>query len=70
MQLTLTAARKRRGWKRAELARRTGVHKSTISRLEHGDTLPSYETVALLEAALEMKRNERLVFGHHHEAGA
>ena len=34
--LRLSAERQRRGWSQAELARRTGIHPATISRLEAG----------------------------------
>ena len=36
MALRLVEERERRGWSQAELARRTGIHPATISRLESG----------------------------------
>lgn len=56
MQLTLTAARKRKGWSIPKLATESGVHKSTVLRLERGDTHPTLATVEHLEAALSLKR--------------
>ncbi len=58
MQLNLRAAREARGWTLAELARRSGVHKSTVSRLERGEIEPSLRTVEKLEAALGLARGE------------
>ncbi|HEX9729778.1 MAG TPA: helix-turn-helix transcriptional regulator [Gemmatimonadales bacterium] len=37
--LRLKELREVRGWSQSELARRSGVHQSIISRLESGDTL-------------------------------
>jgi transcriptional regulator with XRE-family HTH domain len=62
-QLDLRTARKAKGWKMPELADRSGVNKSTISRIEAGEiTNPSNDTVASLEAALGLRRGT-LVFG-------
>ena len=38
--LALEAERRRRGWSQAEVARRTGLHPSTICHLEAGDIRP------------------------------
>ena len=56
MQRTLRAERERRGWTLSRLAERAGVHKSTVSRLEAGETAPTYTTVVALESALGLKR--------------
>jgi transcriptional regulator with XRE-family HTH domain len=61
MRKTLTAARKRYGWKPEDLAKHSGVSRATIYRLEAG-TYPSYETVQKLESALRLRRGT-LVFG-------
>jgi transcriptional regulator with XRE-family HTH domain len=42
----------------AELARRSGVHALTITRLESGRTAPSTRTVRALAAALEIAPRE------------
>jgi transcriptional regulator with XRE-family HTH domain len=53
-----------------ELATRSGVNKSTISRIEAGEiTNPSNDTVAKLELALRLRRGT-LVFGHPMEKSA
>lgn len=61
MQTTLKAARDRKGWTLEQLATESGVNKSTVSRLERGETQPLYETVTALEAALGLKRGS-LIF--------
>lgn len=47
--MTLTAARKRAKLSVSETARRAGVRRVTIQRLERGKTLPQYETREALE---------------------
>jgi transcriptional regulator with XRE-family HTH domain len=56
MQLNLKDARSRKGWTLAELSSRTGVHKSTLSRIERGETVPLYTTVRSIETALGLRR--------------
>lgn len=56
MQLTLKGAREKKEWTLDQLAERSGVNKSTISRLERGETKPLYDTVTALEEALDLKR--------------
>jgi transcriptional regulator with XRE-family HTH domain len=56
MQLTLRRARERRRLTIAQLADMSGVHKSTVSRIERGETKPLHETAVALEAALDVKR--------------
>lgn len=53
MQLTLKTARKRRRLSIPKLAAKAGVHKSTVSRLERGETRPLNDTVEALEDALD-----------------
>lgn len=60
--LTLKAAREKKGWTLEQVAEASGVHKSTVSRLERGETQPQHDTVNALEAALGLKRGT-LVFG-------
>lgn len=62
--ITLQTARERAGMRtQTELAERSGVDISTISRLEAGiNTNPSFATVRKLEAALRLKRGT-LAFG-------
>jgi transcriptional regulator with XRE-family HTH domain len=56
MQVNLKAARDAKEWTLETLAQKSGVNKSTISRLERGVTLPMHDTVAALEDALGLKR--------------
>ena len=44
-----------RFYSQAELARRSGVHAVTITRLESGSTAPSTRTVRALAAALDVE---------------
>lgn len=62
MQLSLREARDRRGWSLDQVARRSGLHKSTVSRLERGETEPSLRTAEALEVALGLPRGG-LLFG-------
>lgn len=55
MQLDLKTARLRRRWSVNDLAARSGVNKSTISRLERGKTAPTLKTARALETALRMR---------------
>jgi transcriptional regulator with XRE-family HTH domain len=53
--MRLARARKRRkpkGWTQAQLAKKVGVHKITISRLERGDRQPSMALLQRLARAL------------------
>jgi transcriptional regulator with XRE-family HTH domain len=61
MQQTLKDAREEKEWTLETLAAKSGVNKSTISRLERGETLPMHDTVKNLERALGLKRGT-LVF--------
>lgn len=63
MQVSLKEARDRRKWTQQDLADRSGVDISTISRIESGATTnPSNATAAAIELALGLKRGT-LVFG-------
>lgn len=67
---TLREARTARGWTQVELADRSGVEQSIISRLERGQTIdPANSTVKALEEALRVRRGS-LVFGLQSEAVA
>lgn len=48
----LALARRRRGWKRAELARRSGIRVRTITAYELGERAPSEESLGELAKAL------------------
>ena len=48
----ITYERKRRGWSQAELARRAGVHTTSMSRIESGQEPPYPRRAARLAAAL------------------
>lgn len=61
MQQTLREARERKGWSLAQLARKAGMHKSTISRLENGVVQPLHATALALERALGLKPGQ-LIF--------
>lgn len=61
---SLLTARKRRGLTGEQLAKLTGVDRSTISRLERGQTLPMLDTAKKLEKALGVS----LKFKRHQEA--
>lgn len=65
MQLTLKRAREQRRLTKAALAKKCGVHKSTVGRIESGEVSPLHETVTAMEAALDIKPGT-LVF--HDEA--
>lgn len=54
--MQLKTAREAKGWTLERLAAESGVHKSTISRLERGETLPMHGTAHSLERALGLKR--------------
>jgi transcriptional regulator with XRE-family HTH domain len=65
--MTLKAARLKRGWNLEQLSQHSGVHFSTISRLERGETRPMHVTVMALEQALDLKRGS-LVFTPAHDS--
>ncbi|MBX5445252.1 helix-turn-helix transcriptional regulator [Sphaerobacter sp.] len=53
----LRALRERRGWTLAQLAAESGVSRSQVWRLEQGQSVPSYLTLARLAKALEVEIN-------------
>lgn len=55
MQLTLKEARERRQWTLADVAERTGLNKSTLSRIERGIVRPTYDSVLALQTAFALK---------------
>jgi len=55
---TLRRFRLERFWSQAELARRSGVHALTVTRLESGRTAPSTRTVRALAEALGVQPGE------------
>jgi transcriptional regulator with XRE-family HTH domain len=62
--MQLKHARTRKRLTLAQLAKLTGVNKSTISRLERGHTQPYHETAEALRKALGV----RIDFRHSSEA--
>ena len=56
--LRLEAERRKRGWSQAEVARRTGLHPSTISHLEAGDIRPWPSYIKRLARLFDVPRDE------------
>lgn len=50
--------RKEAGWTQAELARRAGVSRRTVIRIERGQREPHRATLAVLKAALRYVKGE------------
>jgi len=48
----LAKQREERGWAQSELARRSGVHRQTINKIENSGTLPNVESFIALAGAL------------------
>lgn len=65
--MQLKAMRDAKGWTLKTLAQKSGVHESTLSRLERGETAPMHETAKALEKALGLKRGV-LEFGPRESA--
>lgn len=51
----LTSARFRRGWSQGDLARRAGLARETVCRLERGYETPSWRTAAALAQSLGLE---------------
>ena len=51
---TLQAAREARGWSKAELARRAGMHPATVGSIENGRLVPYPVQIEKLASALEI----------------
>ena len=43
------------GWSQLELARQSGVQQSEISRIEHGQGNPTYQTLTAIAGAMQMR---------------
>jgi len=43
------------GWSQLELAKQSGIQQSEISRIEHGQGNPTYQTLTALAGALQMR---------------
>jgi transcriptional regulator with XRE-family HTH domain len=54
----IVEARKRRGWKQAELARRLGVQRERLGSWERGRSAPGLEDLVLLSEVLEVPFEE------------
>ena len=52
--MRLTNERTRRGWSRAELARRAGMNATTVGQIEAGRFIPYPRQLAKLARALEL----------------
>lgn len=61
MQLTAKQARDRMGWSLNVAQEKSGLNKSTISRVERGLVRPGIDTVLALQKAYRLKAGE-LVF--------
>jgi len=48
----IRSERERHGWSQAELARRAGMHNSTVNQIENGRMLPYPNQLAKIVAAL------------------
>jgi transcriptional regulator with XRE-family HTH domain len=57
-QLRLTEERERRGWSKAELARRAGINATTVSLIENGRFHPYPEQLSKLALALDWPTSE------------
>jgi len=66
--LRLEAERRKRGWSQAEVARRTGLHPSTISHLEAGDIRPWPSYISRLSRLFGVPRNELTHAVSHEES--
>lgn len=47
--------RKAHGWSQLDLSRHSGVQQSEISRIEHGQGNPTYQTLSSLATAMQMQ---------------
>ena len=54
----LARKRKERGWDQAEIAQKTGINRSSWSRLENGETAPDAIQLAKIADAFGMKSKE------------
>ena len=48
----ISELRKDRGWNQKELAEKTGIRQSNISRIENGSASPTIDTLARIAAGL------------------
>ena len=54
--IRLTIERKRRGWSQMELARRSGVHVTSISLIENRRFVPGVTQIEKIRKALRVRR--------------
>ena len=54
----ITAHREQRGWSRAELARRAGLHPSQVGQIEAGRFIPYPSQLSRLAAALGLSETD------------
>ena len=58
-------ARKRKGWTLEETGRRTGIGRSTLSKIENNRTKPGFDTVRRLTQALELETPQLFLQSGH-----
>ena len=58
-------ARKRKGWTLEETGRRTGIGRSTLSKIENNRTKPGFDTVRRLTRALELETPQLFLQSGH-----
>ncbi len=68
--LRLTRERTRRGWTKAELARRARVDQAQVSKIEAGRVRPYQPELARLARALGVPRHAAEELLREHEQGA
>lgn len=62
LKLLVAHARVKRGLTIRELAKRAGISKSHVERIEAGETSPSLEVMCQIAKALEMPITELFIF--------
>jgi transcriptional regulator with XRE-family HTH domain len=50
----LASERERRGWSQSELAKRSGLHRQSLNKIENGGAMPAVETYLALAEALAL----------------
>lgn len=60
--LVITSQRLKRNWTKSELARRAGMHVSSVSQIESGRLVPYPGQVEKLAVALGWKNDPRALF--------
>ena len=55
IRFTISEARRRKGYSRYELSKRTGIHTSQIIRIERGENIPRADTIMKIFDALSIQ---------------